>query len=1381
MRFTPGPAQQDAPAPVDPVLEEAIVRWRAELEEVARASTDSDAPRLTITSAHPGGLAQLYADHPTRLSNLVREPRAHARALERAHTVILRAEDLTARHGIGPVHLAIGRAAWTQDGRRVSSPTFLRPVALERVDGDVVVTLRPGTVLAPALTAALAECGVTLDLHQILADARSVHGFSASRALAHVREAAAVLERFDLVEDLILGIFEHPAGTLLRELGDPAPLLASPLVRALAGDRVAREDLQVALPEPVPGDRDPWAEIGAGDLDPRQQDVVEAVSAGHSLVVDVPGGADETSVLGAILADAASRGRTALHVAGNPSRTTRAEQRLRDLGLDEIGARIDSSAQSASVLAERLRAALEDNSSVTDREATDAMRTRLVEVRRILADHTAQLHAPFREFGVSAFDALQVLTDLTSSHPAPRTRVRLRENVLLDIASDQGERARTLLHRAHSLGLFSVLADHSAWKGIVINSAEQVEEVLRRVSRLAAETLPVLRVHMNSVASETGVRPAHTLRQWEEQLEMFEGVRDVLDTFQPRVFERPAADMAIAAASRQWRKEHGITMPRGLRVRLVKQAQDLVRPGAHVKDLHAALSVVQERRELWREHCDSDGWPTLPQRMDEILEVTRSVREDLDKLAPAFATSHPDLPRTPVADLARLFDRLAADTDAARALPARIAVLTQLSKAGLDDLVQDLRGRRVDAEVLDAELDLAWWASVLGLMIAEEPALGGFDPLHLEDTLEEGRRLDLEQVHSLTPKAIDSLRRIRAEILARNPEHRLDLEVLLGRHLSAPDLHSRSALTAHMVPVSLTVPTIVPWMLPAVRRVDLLVLDDVDRLPLAELVPIIARARQVVLLADVSGARPGGPVEALAGLLPRLRAEVTPDRLNDQVALLLSRHGIAHTGVPVPWTSVNAPVTAVWSEGSGMPAPGASCVESTSQEVDQVVEEVLAHAVEQPERSLAVIALNERHADRIRKAIDRALVGQPALASFFSSANLEPFTVVGPRDAKRLSRDRVVISVGFAKTPHGRVLHDFGEISAPGGLELLAGALGTVRGDLTLVSSLRAGEIDRSRITVEGAQLLVDLLEIAEGQSGEGEDAWPVLETAPDRLLVDLAERLYGMGLDVVPNVGIQGGVRIPLAIGHPEVPGRLLVAVLTDDETYVAEPSLRVRDRLRPAMLEAQGWKVHMVLSLPVFIDPAKEAEAIVQTVLDAVDEAHGPAAPPVEVPVVVEDDEVDDGTEAVEPRLSAQEEGAVDEDRSADQGGSAVAVAEDGASLAGPDDAAETGAHRERADALRTRIAKDEAARERAHPEHLRGPRPSVARGLPLAAYGDDQLDELALWVASDGVERSPVEFVEELRRALGLSRRGVQTDAVLGNVVRRILAARGSGPDA
>ncbi|MDO4258992.1 MAG: prevent-host-death family protein [Actinomycetaceae bacterium] len=1339
----PAEQQEETPAVTSSGVNPEVVRaWKAELAQLTTDNRAEDSPRLTISSAHPGGLAQLYADHATRLSNLVREPLSHARAVDRAEAVIARSQELTMRHGLGTVHLAIGRAHWVRGSERISSPVFLRPIHVEMGENDILLTLRPGTVVAPLLANALEEAGVDVDLLGVMRGASTAHGFSASKALASMRDLASVLDRFELREELVLGIFEHPAASLQREMDDSAWLLASPVVRALAGDDEAARLLETELPEPNPHDRDPWKEMGAGDLTPRQADLVETISTGKSLFVDVPHGADSAAVLAAVLAQGAAKGRSIIHVASSSSRTTRVEARLKALGLADIAARIDASPAAATALGDRLARAMTDLTVLPDNGRIDRMRKRLVEVRELLAGHTSHLHQPFRGFGVSAFDALQVLTDLTSTSPAPRTRVRFREEILLDIASDQGERAREVLHRAVNLGMFSPSTAHAAWKGVHLANDSQVEQVLDCVGRLADETLPQMRDDIAAAVESTGVREVTSLSEWEEQLAMFEGIREVLDVFVPRVFERSAADMVIATASRQWRKERGINMPRSQRVRLVRQAQDLVRPGSHVKDLHGALVGVQERREAWRAHCEADGWPSLPSDLDGMIATAGDVRQDIARLQPYLADVEPDMEHTPVAHLARLAERLSADSDGARHLPRRSGVHEELTDLGLAAFADDMRDRMVLPELIDAELDLAWWASILGLMIASDPHLGGTEPASLEGLLAEGRDLDQAQVESLTPQVLDHLRRRRKKELEKDRTAQAALQGDLGLVIPAPDLWARHPLVARLVPVALTVPTLVPWILPRGRYADVAILDGIDDLPLAELIPIIARTRQVIVLADSATAREGGPVEALARILPQVSMEVTPTRLNDQVALLLARQGVEHTGVPVPWTAPQAPVTAVWTDGTGMPAPGSACVETSPQEVAAVVEEVLAHALEQPERSLGVIALNARHAERVRQAITKELGHEDGVAAFFSDDQVEPFVVVDPDGARGLTRDRIILTVGFAKTPHGRVLHDFGAFSQPNGVAVMAGVLRAVRGDLTVISSLRPEEFDRSRVRAKGARMLIDLLDIAQGQSGQGSDAWPVLEAAPDRLLVDLAERLYGIGLEVVPNVGIPGGMRIPLAIGHPEVPGRLLVAVLTDDDEYVSEPSLRVRDRLRPAMLEEQGWRVHTALSMAVFIDPGKEAETIVHTVLDAVDEAIGPREDVLDVPIV-DDDPDAFGDFAAEDALPARNQ-----------------------VQWFPDPHSEDS--RERRDAVAETILTGSLAAVAPIPD--RGPRPAIARGLPLAAYGDDQLDELADWVRSDGIERTHAEMVEELREALGLHRRGAQSDAVLGNVVRR-----------
>jgi len=467
-----------------------------------------------------------------------------------------------------------------------------------------------------------------------------------------------------------------------------------------------------------------------------------------------------------------------------------------------------------------------------------------------------------------------------------------------------------------------------------------------------------------------------------------------------------------------------------------------------------------------------------------------------------------------------------------------------------------------------------------------------------------------------------------------------------------------------------------------------------------------------------------------------------------------------------------------------MPAPGAHAIESTSAEVRAVVDAVIEHAVESPERSLAVVALSDRHAQRISEALAAVRSKEPGLASFFDPATPEPFVVIGPQQALGLTRESLILSVGFAKTPHRRVIHDFGILSTEKGADALAEVLRIVRGDLTLVSSLRSDEIDRDRLHHEGSRMLVDLLEIAEGHAGEGMDAWPVLAGEPDRLLVDLADHLYSRGLEVVANVGIPGGMRVPLAIGHPALPGRLLLAILTDDEEYLSEPSQRVRDRARPRWLEAQGWHVYTALSMALFIDPEKETNTIVDAVLDALDELNVSSdTPAVAVPAHVDDDEAETSSVTGDADDSAVSAGSAEASTPV-AAKDAQAPATEPASESGDDTPSapakprppmlddgldEESKRRKKADEDTTGMLLEIKRKERAS-EKNRGPRPAIAKGLPLAAYSDDQLDEMAAWVRSDGVERTDLETAEELREALGITRRGFQSDAVLGNVVRR-----------
>jgi hypothetical protein len=334
----------------------------------------------------------------------------------------------------------------------------------------------------------------------------------------------------------------------------------------------------------------------------------------------------------------------------------------------------------------------------------------------------------------------------------------------------------------------------------------------------------------------------------------------------------------------------------------------------------------------------------------------------------------------------------------------------------------------------------------------------------------------------------------------------------------------------------------------------------------------------------------------------------------------------------------------------------------------------------------------------------------------------------------------------------------------------------------------------------------------------------PVRE--PDRLLLDVAERLWRHGLTVEIDHGIPGGERIPLVVGHPEVPGELLVAVLTDDEAYVDEPSVRVRDRLVAARLERLGWSVVRVWSAAAFLDPQAEVDRIRRAVHARVPAPAVPRTGPVAlgVPEVLEDEELDelpspDAARSASPAVDAKPSTSTDASESgASASDEARAEASDAglpatasaavafASEAPPADAPATEvpatgtlAAAKDADDVSVLARDDSAAAPDPSPAspvigatdvpsaptstsgtpgkglQLVLPlqtrqRPDVRRGLPIGAYSDDQLDDLVQWLISDGAERSRDELAEALRAELGITRRSHRVDTAVRSAISR-----------
>jgi hypothetical protein len=231
-------------------------------------------------------------------------------------------------------------------------------------------------------------------------------------------------------------------------------------------------------------------------------------------------------------------------------------------------------------------------------------------------------------------------------------------------------------------------------------------------------------------------------------------------------------------------------------------------------------------------------------------------------------------------------------------------------------------------------------------------------------------------------------------------------------------------------------------------------------------------------------------------------------------------------------------------------------------------------------------------------ALRRALQGLDAqTAAFFTEDVHERFFIKNLERVQGDERDAIILSIGYGKTPHGRVLHRFGPLNVEGGERRLNVAITRAKKRMTVVSSIGADELDPTRLKARGAQMLRDFLAHAAASSAVAAAEVPgeVVPSAPVQSVVmaEFARRLRASGLVVHERYGSSADP-IDLAVEDPRRRGRLVVAVESDGPEYAAMSSARDRDRLRAEHLGRLGWKHVRVWTRDAFRDPARDVARI-------------------------------------------------------------------------------------------------------------------------------------------------------------------------------------------
>ncbi|WP_407650636.1 AAA family ATPase [Antiquaquibacter oligotrophicus] len=1196
------------------VAEPAWIRWRDELAAVGGRNPllhfdDSPRSRIELSATHPGGLAQFITGKTTLLSNLIRDEIALRGARQAAAAVAARSLDLATARGIDSVHLGIGIAEWTWVGRSYRAPILLRPLAIRRHGSDFEVKLRGSAVLNPALARALAEqFQVVLDPEAFAALSDNDGSFKPNAIIDRLRGLMTHVDGFQVSPRLVVSTFAEVAHDLVTDAGD----LAHPVIDALAGNESAAKTLTEAyapVDSPSADDRAPETDALLLDADAEQENVVAQIGAGNSLVVKTLPGTGGTQTIVNAIGSLVSKNKRVLVVSPRRASLQAIAQRFGDVGLGGL-------AVSPRTLRRDLIRSIARNEKAAQ-PAVAEIDDALTRLRKVLLDYRSALSHEDPELGVSMLDCVAELSRLALLPSPPTTTARLSRKAVQRLSTARS-RAAEIMVTAAELGEFRYGPGDSPWYGAQFADGDEALRSHETAKRLHSESLPRLIEGGNRLVASTHLRPYETVAELGIYLRLLVDLRETLDKFLPMVFDRPLTELIAATSPRKDSPE----MSGGNRRRLRKLALEYVRPGVRVGDLHSALIRIQQQRVLWHRYVAVGAIPEVPVGLGEVQAAYSQVVQDLSALEGPLGLISP-LAETPIVELLSTVDGLAAESDVLHNLQERTALMAALRDLDLDPLIEDLARRHVPEDRVALELELSWWKSALQSLLETQRALLGADTSML-DRLEADFRL-VDEAHAAGSA------HVLAWQLAETwrigivdwPDEATALKKLLHRaDVSSLELQTTAPhLSRPIAPVWLASPYEVPSIIDTIPF-DTVFIVDAGALTVAESLGALRRAKQVVALGDavtqtpapfeisvgetaalpehdIDEAHGASVLAALAELLPTLTLTRSYRPGGEDLAELVNRRFYGGRIQSLPWAGSflgHGSIALDYVEdGQGMPDPDSGAVESPQAEVDRVVGLVLDHAARKPHESLMVITASEKHSVAVMQAVLAALPTRPELIEYITGDRSEPFAVYTIDQAVAQSRDRVIFSIGFGRTPHGRVLSDFGALGLPGGERLLAVAMTRARRSMAIVSSFQPADLDDGRMK-HGAVALAEILNEVTARQ--------IQEPIPDDsnpMLVDLARRLELHGLRVA--LGHRG------KLGLVAARGGMCLAIDTDDA--LLSSSLRESLRLRPEILRRLGWHYLRVHSFELFSDPDGVAERIV-TML-------GGSAAPVTAPVSV------------------------------------------------------------------------------------------------------------------------------------------------------------------
>lgn len=631
----------------------------------------------------------------------------------------------------------------------------------------------------------------------------------------------------------------------------------------------------------------------------------------------------------------------------------------------------------------------------------------------------------------------------------------------------------------------------------------------------------------------------------------------------------------------------------------------------------------------------------------DLTQAVDQLREGLSKIESA-ASGHDMFPEANQADavssLRRRIDELSAALPRFRDWASYTQGCVEAVRCGLKPLVEALRSGQLLAEQIDGVVERSLLETWVERVRDTELVLRDFDGDLHSTRVSEFKRADTAHI-SLSQQHVQlTLNQKRPPMTSAAVSDSSEPGIVMRevkkktRHLPLRKLFQQiPGLLPKLKPCFLMSPlSIAQYLPPSGRKFDLVIFDEASQIGSHDAIGAIARGNQVVIVGDSKQLPPtsffsrsaaddasidDADVNELESVLDEALAARMPEqslgwhyRSRHEALIQFSNRHYYDSGLHV-FPAARGRVEDLGVKWHFVPDGRYEFGGNRDNPVEArtLVEYLVGalRATKPSERTYGVVTFSMAQQNLILDLLDEARKKHPEIEPHFSAELPESVFVKNLENVQGDERDEIYFSICYGPTADGKVRMNFGPLNRTGGERRLNVAVTRARSQLRVFSSMTHHQIDLNRTNAQGARHLREFLRYAQEQGANviGDNHVRTAQHDSD-FEREVAEILESYGYVVDAQVGC-GGYRIDLGVRHPVEAGVYVLGVECDGAAYHSGATARDRDRLRQAVLENLGWKLHRIWSTDWWFNRDREIERVRAAVVDAIENPNKKSIP--------------------------------------------------------------------------------------------------------------------------------------------------------------------------